>query len=129
MAGKHSVQRREFLKAATGCSAALVSLTNGTAHLSADQARGKPAQRPLRNASALGDQFVRWQSSYGAPDLTKCPYRTRGVFGPGYLQSVGPMVRALYRLYGVTSVADYKAAADRSAVFFMNTIHDPPTPY
>jgi hypothetical protein len=39
------------------------------------------------------------------------------------------MTRALYRLYDATGVSDYKVAADRYAVFLMNTLNSPYEPY
>jgi hypothetical protein len=39
------------------------------------------------------------------------------------------MVRALYRLYRTTKDPKYKQAADRYALFLINALHDPPTPF
>ena len=83
----------------------------------------------VRNAIYLGNWFTSWQSSCGGPDRLKCPYRSRGRFGPTHLHSTGPMTRALYRLFDHTGIPEFKAAADRYAVFHMNTVRDSSEPH
>lgn len=80
--------------------------------------------RSIKNAIHLGNSFVAWQSPYGSPDPTKCPYRTPGDFKVFHLHSVSLMARALYRLYDATQIYEYKVAADRYAVFMMNAVHN-----
>jgi len=94
------------------------------------RARGEiPSETPLKNAIHLGEKFVEWQAPYGGPDPEKCPYRTAVAFDAYHMHGCGPMARALYRLYEVTSDAKYKVAADRYALFLINALHDPPIPF
>ena len=124
------IARRHFL----GATAWLA--TSASHALSQDETppaadRAAEPERPLwlRNAMTFGDRFVEWQTPYGGPDPVKCPYRTPGKVTPVVIQGVGPQVRALYQLYDATHLEKYKMAADRHAVFLLNTLHDPPTPY
>ena len=117
--------RREFLKNAIAATAALGARpVGGLAEPRVDR-----SSVPLQNAIHFGDRFVAWQSPYGGPDLTNCPYRTKGKFLPTHLHGTGPMTRALYRLYQTTGDEHYKNAADRYAVFHLNTLRDPYEPH
>jgi hypothetical protein len=116
--------RRGFL--VTIASAAAIGSLPPSGSLSAGE---KPPFPPQANAIFLGDKFVDWQASYGGPDPAKCPYRTPGKFDAFHMHGCGPMARALYRLYGATKDEKYKAAADRYALFLINALHDPPTPF
>jgi len=117
--------RREFLKTAAFAGASAAS----AATISMSAANSDAAQEldVLANAKMLGDRLVAWQEPYGGPDLKLCPYRSDN--NATVIQGIGPEVRALYRLFERTGAPVYKHAADRSAVFFLNTLHDPPTPY
>jgi hypothetical protein len=88
-----------------------------------------PIPKAVRNAIVFADHFVAWQSSYGGPDSKKCPYRSRGAFSPTQLHSTGPLTRALYALFDATGVFDYKVAADRYAIFHLNSLRDPYGPH
>ena len=117
-----SAMRRDFLLAAIVASGAAITMSNKLA------AADRNADHDwLRNARILGDRFVAWQSPYGGTDLKKCPYRSENI--GTVIQGIGPQVRALYLLYDKTGVVEYKQAADRYAVFLLNTLHDPPVPY
>ena len=128
-----NTKRRQFLRTALVGSAAIGAHQVGEIALAGTPqlSRTLPEELslPIRNAIYLGDWFVSWQSPYGGPDLIRCPYRTEGPFGPTQLHGTGPMTRALYRLYDRTKIADYKAAADRYAVFQMNTVRDSCEPH
>lgn len=117
--------RRRFLRAAA-LGQGVWSLTT---RLHAAPTETSSEEQALRNAAALGDRFLVWQSPYGGPDPVKCPYRTPGLFNAYHLHPCGPAARALYRLARHTGVNDYKRAADGYAVFLINAIHDPVTPY
>src|SRR5215510_16560331 len=117
-----SWDRRRFVATVAGATSGVLS--NGK--LTAEDAH---AASPLKNAIFLGDKFVRWQAPYGGPDPKKCPYRTPGKFDAYHLHGCGPMARALYRLYRATNNDKYKAAADGYALFLINALHDPPTPF
>lgn len=119
-----SCDRRRFLAAVAGTTATSCILSSQKL-LAEDTQPGST----LKNAIFLGDKFVSWQSSYGGPDPKKCPYRTPGKFDAFHMHGCGPMTRALYRLYRATKNEAYKAAADRYALFLLNAIHDPPTPF
>ena len=123
--------RREFLKSASVVVGATVATRSVTAKADSDATGAKQgdanlmdgAAEYLRNARFLGDRFVAWQASYGGPDPKRSPYRSGST--ATIIQGVGPQVRALYRLFEATGVETYKHAADRHAVFMLNTIHDP----
>jgi hypothetical protein len=117
-----SWDRRKFVTAVAG--AAACAITNGKL-----KAEDTQASSPLKNAVFLGDKFVSWQAPYGGPDPKKCPYRTPGKFDAFHMHGCGPMSRALYRLYRATQNEKYKAAADGYALFLINALHDPPTPF
>lgn len=127
-----ALSRRGFLKA-TGVASGAALADMGIASAAPLRQASLPddgAQSPwLPGAVALGNRFVLWQSPSGAPDPVKCPYRSGGKFTASHLHGAGPAVRALYRLYDETGLDDYKHAADRYAVFLMNAVHDPLTPY
>jgi len=89
----------------------------------------KPLSEPLLNAIELGNRFVLLLTPYGTLDPAKCAYRTPGKFASYHLHFLGPVSRALYRLYGETKEEEYRASANRCATFLMNTLHDPVTPY
>lgn len=90
---------------------------------------GTRSPTPLDNAIFLGDKFVDWQAPYGGPDPAKCPYRTPVAFDAYHMHGCGPMTRSLYRLFEATGNDKYKTAADRYALFLINALHDPPTPF
>ncbi|HKB39645.1 MAG TPA: hypothetical protein VKD72_24620 [Gemmataceae bacterium] len=117
-----SWDRRKFLATVGGAT----SYVRANRKLTAAEAQ---ASTPLKNATFLGDKFVSWQAPYGGPDPKKCPYRTPGKFDAYHLHGCGPMARALYRLYRATNNDKYKAAADGYALFLINALHDPPTPF
>lgn len=117
--------RRDFLStAATGAALSATALSSfATASSQVD------SDTPLGHAIRLGDQLVRWQSSYGSTDLEHCPYRSPpGTPTIAVVQGIGPQVRALYKLYSTTDDLKYRHAADRYAIFVLSTLHDPPTP-
>jgi hypothetical protein len=116
------MKRRQFLATVAGATSFVLSGEKG----SADDARHSS---PLRNAIFLGDKFVNWQAPYGGPDPEKCPYRTPGKFDAFHMHGCGPMTRALYRLFQATNDEKYKRAADGYALFLINALHDPPTPF
>src|SRR5262245_20892059 len=103
-----SCDRRRFLTGVTWAAAAW-TVSRATRRAVA----GMRSDTPLKNAIYLGDKFVEWQAPYGGPDPQKCPYRTSVAFDAYHMHGCGPMARALYRLYEVTSDPKYKAAADR----------------
>lgn len=117
-------RRREFLKTGVALSAWQTLVAAQTS-----KAKQVPGQAALAHARHLGDQFVAWQAPYGGPDPTKCPYRTRVAFDAYHMHGCGPMTRALYRLFEATDDERYKVAADRYALFLINALHDPPTPF
>ncbi|HLJ11059.1 MAG TPA: hypothetical protein VKU82_07715 [Planctomycetaceae bacterium] len=127
----NSFARREFFGAALGGAtlAARAGLAAAGAPQSDAAARAAGIQAPIRHALDLANQFVLWQSDCGGLDPVKCPYRTPGRFNAYHLHGFAPMLKALYRIYEETGAGEYKAAADRFAVFYMNCIHDPREPY
>jgi hypothetical protein len=118
------MQRREWLKSGLTASACAAVGLQASAH-----ENSLPSPPWLRNATRLADQFVAWQTPYGAVDPQTCPYRSEEKVIPTLIQGIGPQSRALYLMFEATGDERYKAAADRYAVFLMNTVHDPPTPY
>src|SRR5689334_13482754 len=114
--------RRDFLETVSGA-AVIGALSSRTS------ANDQSVASPLENAQFLGDKFVGWQAAYGGPDPAKCPYRTPGKFDAFHMHGCGPMSRALYRLFEATGNENYKTAADRYALFLINALHDPPTPF
>jgi hypothetical protein len=116
--------RRRFLGTVAGVTTITCALSG-----SKESAAGERISAPLQNAVFIGDKFVDWQAPYGGPDPEKCPYRTPGKFDAFHMHGCGPMSRALYRLYGATNDEKYKVAADRYALFLINALHDPPTPF
>lgn len=119
-----SIQRRQWLQSSLALSACAV-----TGLRAFGQQREAPAAPWLLNARRLADQFVAWQTPYGAVDPKTCPYRSEDKVIPTLLQGIGPQSRALYRMFQQTGERRYKEAADRYATFVMNAAHDPPTPY
>jgi len=124
--------RRGFLGATLG-GATLIAAAHGTVDAAEPGTDGtlrpKEIHPATRRAIDLGSQFLRWQSDAGGLDPVKCSYRTPGRFNAYHLHAFAPMVRALYRLYHETDSLEYKLAADRYAIFYMNCIHDPRVPY
>jgi hypothetical protein len=118
------IDRRSFLTAMVGAAAGSC-LGSGMSR----GAAAEPDSSALERAVFFGDKFVDWQAPYGGPDPEKCPYRTPGKFDAFHMHGCGPMARALYRLYGVAKDEKYKVAADRYALFLINALHDPPTPF
>jgi hypothetical protein len=116
---------RDALRGAAGGAAAVLSASGQTSPTGSRESNS----RAVQNAIHFGNQFVSWQSPYGGPDPARCPYRSRGRFSPTQLHSTGPMTRALYHLFDRTGIAEFKAAADRYAVFHMSVIRDPYEPH
>lgn len=75
----------------------------------------------------LADAFVAWQTPYGRPDPTTCPFVTKHPCITTHYHSPTFMAIGLYAAYDALAVIEYKAAADRYVAFYLAAMRDPPT--
>jgi len=75
----------------------------------------------------LADAFAAWQTSYGRPDPSTCPFVTKHRCITTHYHSPTFMAIGLYAAFDATADPAYKAAADRYITFYLAAMQDPPT--
>lgn len=74
----------------------------------------------------LADRFTEWQTSYGRPDPTRCPFvLPESLVTSTHFHSPSFMAIGLYRAFEATGRRAYKAAADRYVTYYFACLREP----
>lgn len=78
-------------------------------------------QHVLENARALCEKFILWQAPSGGINIETCAYHRPPLMRKNYVwqQDLPWLARSLYAMFDHTGDLQYKAAADRFAIYFI----------